>query len=205
MLKNILKISLAIVAIEVLVYFSLSNLLFNNNKAAIKDTLSSSGINGQLKSLVPDENNIDTKSMFTKYNLITQLRSLLSKVNIAAIKDAPKSDVKSQKIVSLGLIKEPRLLLVPVWVSENKYFKMTNDPVYIKVSNISAGNGTCASVEIKYSGGESQVFDKVNKGGKIYINSNKYFIELLDLKTGGSSKDWTSTGDGAKIVLYESK
>ena len=178
MLKNMLKFALVIILLEVVLFFAMSRII-GNKFGGLKNILSKDILNKDILSKLKQE-------------------EILSKIK----HDVP--EVKSREtVISKGLVKQPRLLLVPVWIGENTYFKMTDDPIYIKVSNIGAGNEDCASVEIKYADGKSQSFDKVKKGERLSIYANKYFVELIDLNTGEERAAWTRGGNSAKIALYE--
>ncbi len=204
MLKNLLKFSIAVILIEVLMFFSLRGFLYKGSNTAVNDPSTPSNIGTRLIDLLPNEYNAGIKELLSSISLISQSRGSRSKAkNETQNSEATGADTPGNIIISKGLIKEPKLILVPLWINENKYFKIADDPIYIKVSNICSGDTPNASIEVKYSDGKIQTFDKVIKEEKKFICGNKYYVELLGFKAGGGSNDWKNFGNSAKIVLYE--
>lgn len=118
-----------------------------------------------------------------------------------------KPGTPGEIVVSGGVRREPQLLLTPVWIRENKYFQITQEPVLVKVSKKTAGKETRATVEIKYPDGETQVFNDVYIGEKIFLKNRLRYLVLVDFESGNEYGKKTGvvipTGSEIEIALYQ--
>jgi hypothetical protein len=121
------------------------------------------------------------------------------------VSESPDTPVKNT--ISGGLLRQPKLILVPVWINENEYFKISQDSISVKVSKIVIGNQCRASVEIVYPDGKVQLFSKVNKGDKLFLKNRLRYLALLDVKNGNDYGEEAGiimpSWNKAKIALYE--
>jgi len=244
MFKNILKLTVAAIIVEAIIFFAISAFINNSINSGNNAVLSVAGLNAAQKSGDGGEKGTDNvfdaamqgltdnkagplnntslidmvkaksgsmnpiSGMGTVLDIVMKglsdfkLSSLMNSDAFDHIKNKPEARGGS-KVVSKGFLKEPRQLFIPVWVNEGQNFKLTDDPVYVKITHIESGIDAGASVELVYPGGKSQVFEKFKRGSRKPVFGGKYSFELMNLKTTKDFPDWPRGANCAKIALYE--
>src|SRR3989339_444867 len=138
MFKRILVYVTAVIVIEALIYYGIHNIISTNESMRVDDnsTIALDAEDAEnnpqgIKRLIGLMSGIVTD----KDNARNELKRLLSEYKVVKKEKAAKA-VRFGTVKITRMEKQPQLVTVPLWVNENEYCRLTQDPIFVRVNEI---------------------------------------------------------------------